>query len=62
MEAIVSGSDQKVEDLNFIVRMFADFKRSFDAENGIAEFFEKNVPEGNYEIVINGTSLEGKNM
>ena len=45
---------QKVEDLNFIVHMFVDFKRSFGAEEGIAEFFEKNVPAGNYEIVVEG--------
>jgi len=52
---------QKVHDLNFIVRMFVDFKRSFDAENGIAHFHEKNVPPGNYEIAINGNAIEGEN-
>jgi hypothetical protein len=52
---------QKVHDLNFIVRMFVDFKRSFDAENGVAQFYEKNVPPGNYEIVINGNAIEGEN-
>ncbi len=63
---IPSGSNsfqvrsQKVQDLNFIVRMFADFKRSFDAEDGIAEFYEKNVPAGNYEIVINGNAMDGE--
>ncbi|MDG6243365.1 MAG: hypothetical protein QCH31_03075 [Methanolobus sp.] len=51
---------QKVKDLNFIVRMFVDFKRSFEADNGIAEFFEKNVPAGNYEIVVQGTAQEGE--
>ncbi|WP_407355497.1 hypothetical protein [Methanolobus sp. WCC5] len=51
---------QKVEDLNFIVRMFVDFKRSFHAEKGIAEFFEKNVPAGNYEIAINGNVPDGE--
>lgn len=51
---------QKVHDLNFIVRMFVDFKRSFDAENGIAKFYEKNVPHGTYEIVINGNAVEGE--
>jgi hypothetical protein len=51
---------QKVHDLNFIVRMFVDFKRSFDADNGVAQFYEKNVPHGNYEIVINGTAIEGE--
>nr|WP_321497335.1 hypothetical protein [uncultured Methanolobus sp.] len=51
---------QKVHDLNFIVRMFVDFKRSFDAEDGIAQFYEKNVPHGNYEIVINGNAVEGE--
>ena len=51
---------QKVKDLNFIVRMFVDFKRSFEADRGVAEFFEKNVPAGNYEIVIEGTALEGE--
>lgn len=51
---------QKVEDLIFIVRMFTDFKRSFDAEQGIAEFFEKNVPAGKYEIVIEGDALDGE--
>ncbi len=53
---------QKVKDLNFIVRMFVDFKRSFEADNGVAEFFEKNVPAGNYEIVIKGTALEGEKI
>ncbi len=52
---------QKVEDLNFIVRMFADFKRSFEAENGVAQFFEKNIPSGNYEIMIEGKALDGEN-
>lgn len=51
---------QKVADLNFIVHMFVDFKRSFDAENGIAEFFEKNVPAGNYEIVVEGMAMDGE--
>ncbi|WP_319507866.1 hypothetical protein [uncultured Methanolobus sp.] len=51
---------QKVDDLNFIVRMFVDFKRSFDAENGVAEFFEKNIPAGNYEIIIEGNALDGE--
>ena len=51
---------QKVHGLNFIVRMFVDFKRSFDADNGVAQFYEKNVPHGNYEIVINGTAIEGE--
>jgi hypothetical protein len=51
---------QKVDDLNFIVHMFVDFKRSFDAESGIAEFFEKNVPAGNYEIVVEGNAQEGE--
>jgi hypothetical protein len=51
---------QKVHDLNFIVRMFVDFKRSFDADKGVAQFYEKNVPHGNYEIVINGTAIEGE--
>lgn len=55
-----SVRSRKVEDLNFIVRMFVDFKRSFDAEDGIAEFFEKNVPAGNYEIIINGNSVDGE--
>ena len=64
---IPSGSNsfmvrtQKVKDLNFIVRMFIDFKRSFEADNGVAEFFEKNVPAGNYEIVIQGTANDGEN-
>jgi hypothetical protein len=40
--------------------MFVDFKRSFDAENGIAKFYEKNVPHGTYEIVINGNAVEGE--
>lgn len=52
---------QKVKDLNFIVRMFIDFKRSFEADNGVAEFFEKNVPAGNYEILIHGTANDGEN-
>ncbi|MBP1909766.1 hypothetical protein [Methanolobus bombayensis] len=51
---------EKVHDLNFIVRMFADFKRSFDARNDIAEFYEENVPPGNYEIVVNGKAIEGE--
>ncbi|WP_342304087.1 hypothetical protein [Methanolobus sp. ZRKC5] len=51
---------QKVADLNFIVHMFVDFKRSFDAENGIAEFFEKNVPAGNYEIAVEGNAMDGE--
>lgn len=64
---IPSGSNsfrvrsQKVNDLDFIVRMFVDFKRSFDAEDGVAEFFEKNVPAGNYEIVIEGNALDNEN-
>jgi hypothetical protein len=52
---------QKVHDLTFIVRMFVDFKRSFDAENGIAQFYEKNVPQGDYEIIISGNAVEGEN-
>ncbi|MBN1134458.1 MAG: hypothetical protein JXA38_06040 [Methanosarcinaceae archaeon] len=52
---------QKVKDLNFIVRMFIDFKRTFEADNGVAEFFEKNVPAGNYEVVIQGTANNGEN-
>lgn len=51
---------QKVDDLNFVVRMFVDFKRSFDAEEGVAEFFEKNVPAGNYEIVVEGNAQDGE--
>ena len=51
---------QKVEDLNFIVHMFVDFKRSFAAENGVAEFFEKNVPAGNYEIAVEGNAMDGE--
>ncbi len=49
---------QKVDNLDFIVHMFVDFKRSFDADNGIAEFFEKNIPAGNYEITIQGNALD----
>jgi hypothetical protein len=41
--------------------MFVDFKRSFDAENGIAQFYEKNVPQGDYEIIISGNAVEGEN-
>ncbi len=52
---------QKVKDLSFIVRMFVDFKRSFDANNGVAEFFEKNAPSGNYEIAIKGKAYDGEN-
>lgn len=51
---------QKVVDLNFIVHMFVDFKRSFNAKNGVAEFFEKNIPSGNYEITIEGNTLDGE--
>jgi hypothetical protein len=51
---------QKVHDLNFIVHMFVDFKRSFDEKNGVAEFFEKNIPSGNYEISIEGNALNGE--
>ncbi|WP_340820369.1 hypothetical protein [Methanolobus sp. WCC4] len=51
---------QMVDDLHFVVRMFVDFRRSFDASDGVAEFFEKNVPAGNYEIAIEGTAREGE--
>ena len=52
---------RKVKDLNFIVQMFVNFKRSFDAKDGIAEFVENNVPHGKYDIVINGLAKEGEN-
>ncbi|TGC09739.1 hypothetical protein [Methanolobus halotolerans] len=48
-----------VKNLNFIVRMFIDFKRSFDSNKGVAEFAEDNVPPGTYDIVINGEAMEG---
>lgn len=51
---------QQVKDLNFIVKMFVDFKRSFDAKDGIAEFAENNVPHGKYDIIINGLAKEGE--
>ncbi|WP_406660684.1 hypothetical protein V7O66_12715 [Methanolobus sp. ZRKC3] len=51
---------QQVKDLNFIVKMFVDFKRSFDAKDGIAEFAENNVPHGKYDIIINGFAKEGE--
>jgi hypothetical protein len=38
--------------------MFVDFKRSFVVDNGIAEFFEKNISAGNYEITIQGNALD----
>ncbi|WP_406655542.1 hypothetical protein V7O62_07045 [Methanolobus sp. ZRKC2] len=49
-----------VKDLNFIVKMFVDFKRSFDSKEGIAEFAEDNVPPGTYDIAINGEAMDGE--
>ena len=51
---------RQVRDLNFIVKMFIDFKRSFDANGGVAEFAEDNVPHGTYDILINGEAQEGE--
>ena len=53
---------QRVNDLHFVVHMFVDFRRSFDAEDGVAEFFEKNVPAGNYEIVVEGNAVDGEDI
>jgi hypothetical protein len=53
-------TSRQVKDLNFIVRMFIDLKRSFDAKEGIAEFAEDNVPHGTYDIVVNGEAKEGE--
>jgi hypothetical protein len=53
-------NSRKVKDLNFIVRMFIDLKRSFDAKEGVAEFAEDNVPHGTYDIFINGEAQEGE--
>lgn len=54
-------TSRQVRDLNFIVKMFVDFKRSFDAREGVAEFSEDNVPHGAYDILINGQAIEGEN-
>ena len=51
---------RQVKDLNFIVKMFVDFKRSFDALDGIATFSEDNVPAGKYDIIINGLAEDGE--
>lgn len=53
-------TSRQVKDLNFIVRMFIDFKRSFDAKQDVAEFSEDNVPHGTYDIFINGQAMEGE--
>ncbi|MDI3539053.1 MAG: hypothetical protein PWR29_1037 [Methanolobus sp.] len=53
-------TSRQVRDLNFIVKMFVDFKRSFDAREGIAEFAEDNVPHGTYDILINGQAEKGE--
>lgn len=49
-----------VKNLNFIVKMFVDFKRSFDSNDGIAKFTDENVPPGSYDIVINGEAMDGE--
>ncbi|MDG6243364.1 MAG: hypothetical protein QCH31_03070 [Methanolobus sp.] len=51
---------RKVRDLSFIVRMFVDFKRTFEENEGVAEFFEKDAPSGSYEIVIKGNAYQGE--
>ncbi|MBN2110012.1 MAG: hypothetical protein JW705_02850 [Methanosarcinaceae archaeon] len=49
-----------VKNLNFIVRMFVDFKRSFESNDGVAKFTDENVPPGSYDIVINGEAMDGE--
>ncbi|MDW7730796.1 MAG: hypothetical protein SCH66_00010 [Methanolobus sp.] len=49
-----------VKNLNFTVKMFVDFKRSFDSNGGVAKFTDENVPPGNYDIVINGEAMNGE--
>lgn len=49
-----------VKDLNFIVKMFVDFKRSFDSNDGVAKFTDENVPPGKYDIIINGEAMDGE--
>lgn len=53
-------TSRQVRDLNFIVKMFIDLKRSFGAREGVAEFAEDNVPHGTYDILINGQAEEGE--
>lgn len=51
---------RKAKDLNFSVKMFITFTRTFEANSDEAVYSEENVPSGNYDISIHGQAKEGE--
>lgn len=47
-----------VKNMTFTVRMLIPFKQYREADNRIATYVDKNVPTGNYDIIINGDADE----
>lgn len=47
-----------VRNMTFTVKMLIPFKQYREANDGVALYVDKNVPTGNYEIVINGDADE----
>ncbi|WP_445475496.1 hypothetical protein ACT9XH_01765 [Methanococcoides methylutens] len=47
-----------VKNMTFAVQMLIPFKQYREAENGKATYIDKNVPTGNYDIIIKGEANE----
>ncbi|NPE31468.1 hypothetical protein HNV12_26625 [Methanococcoides sp. SA1] len=52
----------KVKNMTFTVRMLIPFKQHREAENGRAVYIDKDVPSGNYDIIINGETESVENV
>jgi len=51
-----------VKNMTFTVRMLIPFKQYREAENGRAIYIDKDVPSGNYDIIINGETESVENV
>ncbi|MBI9030477.1 hypothetical protein JEZ13_00535 [bacterium] len=51
-----------VKNMTFTVRMLMPFKQYREAENGRAIYIDKDVPSGNYDIIINGDTESVENV